>query len=94
MYNEKTDADLKMYYSIGEIADMLNVAPSCIRFWEEMFHLDIKKSKKGNRQFRPADVEVMREVHRLVKIEGYTLEGAKRKFAQKSPGWPHQSFDK
>lgn len=79
---EKTDADLKLYYSIGEIADMLNVATSCIRFWLEEFHLDIKKNKKGNRQFRHADVEVMREIHRLVKIEGYTLEGAKRKFVR------------
>ena len=42
----------KLYYSIGEVAEQFNVAPSLIRFWESEFELiQPKKNRKGNRQF-------------------------------------------
>ncbi len=47
---------LKIYYSIGEVADMFHVNASLIRFWEKEFDI-IKphKNKKGNRQFTKAE---------------------------------------
>ena len=53
---EQEKQPLKVYYSIGEVADMFGVNTSLIRFWEKEFDV-IKphKNKKGNRQFTKAD---------------------------------------
>lgn len=68
----------KIYYSIGEVADMFNVAPSLIRFWESEFELiQPKKNRKGNRQFTKEDIENVRTIYHLVKEKGFTLQGAK-----------------
>jgi DNA-binding transcriptional MerR regulator len=68
----------KIYFSIGEVADMLNVAPSLIRFWESEFDLiQPKKNRKGNRQFTREDIANVRTIYHLVKEKGFTLQGAK-----------------
>ena len=70
----------KLYYSIGEVADMFNVNASLIRFWEKEFNeIKPKKNKKGNRLFTKKDIEKLKIIYQLVKVEGYTLEGAKLK---------------
>jgi len=68
----------KIYYSIGEVAEQFNVAPSLIRFWESEFELiQPKKNRKGNRQFTKEDIENVRTIYHLVKQKGFTLQGAK-----------------
>lgn len=68
----------KLYYSIGEVAEMFNVAPSLIRFWESEFEvIQPKKNRKGNRQFTREDIENVRTIYHLVKEKGFTLQGAK-----------------
>jgi DNA-binding transcriptional MerR regulator len=68
----------KKYYSIGEVAEMLNVATSLIRFWETEFDIiKPKKNRKGNRQFTKEDIENVKLIYHLVKDRGYTLQGAK-----------------
>src|SRR6187549_2515938 len=68
----------KIYYSIGEVAEMFNVAPSLIRFWESEFELiQPKKNRKGNRQFTKEDIDSVRTIYHLVKEKGFTLQGAK-----------------
>jgi DNA-binding transcriptional MerR regulator len=81
-----TSAELtKLYYSIGEVAEMLDVNASLIRFWEKEFkQLAPKKNKKGNRKFTPEDILVLQRIYQLVKIEGLTLEGAKKALRDKS----------
>ena len=74
----------KLYYSIGEVAEMLEVPISTIRFWENEFDiLKPMKNKKGNRLFTPADIKNLKILHHLVKEEGMTLSGAKKKLAVK-----------
>jgi DNA-binding transcriptional MerR regulator len=74
----------KLYYSIGEVAEMLEVPVSTIRFWENEFDiLKPMKNKKGNRLFTPADIRNLRLLHHLVKEEGMTLAGAKKKLSEK-----------
>ncbi len=70
----------KLYYTIGEVADMFNVNTSLIRFWEKEFDI-IKphKNKKGNRLFTPADVDNFHLIFHLVKEKGMTLKGAQKK---------------
>lgn len=68
----------KLYYSIGEVADMFGVNPSLIRFWEKEFpQLHPKKNSRGNRVYSKKDIELFQNIHSLVKEKGYTLEGAK-----------------
>ncbi len=70
----------KLYYTIGEVADMFNVNTSLIRFWEKEFDI-IKphKNKKGNRLFTAADVDNFHLIFHLVKEKGMTLKGAQKK---------------
>ena len=71
---------LKLYFSIGEAAEILDVNTSLIRFWEKEFIiLKPKKNKKGNRQFTKEDIENLKMIHHLVKERGFTLQGAKEK---------------
>lgn len=68
----------KKYFSIGEVAEMLDVATSLIRFWESEFDIiKPKKNRKGNRQFTRDDIENVKLIYHLVKEKGYTLQGAK-----------------
>jgi DNA-binding transcriptional MerR regulator len=69
----------KLYYSIGEVSKLLNVNPSLLRFWEKEFQLEVsKKNKKGNRLFTVKEIEKINKIYHFVKIEGYTLDGAKK----------------
>jgi len=69
----------KLYYTIGEVADMYQVNTSLIRFWEKEFNMiQPRKNSKGNRMFTPKDIETFYKIHSLVKLQGYTLEGAKK----------------
>lgn len=73
----------KLYYSIGEVAKILNVNVSLVRFWEKEFDiLQPKKNKKGNRMFTAADFENLKLIFHLVKERGFTLEGAKNKLKE------------
>jgi DNA-binding transcriptional MerR regulator len=69
----------KLYYSIGEVSKLLDVNPSLLRFWEKEFQLEVsKKNKKGNRLFTVKEIEKINKIYHFVKVEGYTLEGAKK----------------
>ena len=68
----------KKYFTIGEVADMLSVATSLIRFWEGEFDIiKPKKNRKGNRQFTQDDIKNVKLIYHLVKEKGFTLQGAK-----------------
>ncbi|WP_084274275.1 MerR family transcriptional regulator [Crocinitomix catalasitica] len=76
----------KLYYSIGEVAKLFNVKTSHIRFWEKEFAiLKPKKNKKGNRLFTKEDIYNIEKIYQLVKIEGYTLDGAKLQLKSNTP---------
>ena len=62
-----TDKELKLYYSIAEVADMFGVNASLLRFWE------------GIRQYRKEDVETIGLIYHLVKEKGLTLPGARQR---------------
>jgi DNA-binding transcriptional MerR regulator len=74
----------KLYYSIGEVSKMLEVPVSTVRFWENEFVvLKPMKNKKGNRLFTPADIKNLKIIHHLLKEEGMTLSGVKRRLSEK-----------
>lgn len=68
----------KHYYSIGEVASMLNVNPSLLRYWETEFSIiKPRKNKKGDRFYRPEDVKTLQMIQFLLREKKFTLEGAK-----------------
>lgn len=74
----------KLYYSIGEVAELLDVNASLLRFWEKEFKFEIsKKNAKGNRLFSVKEIEKINRIYHFVKIEGYTLDGAKKALRSK-----------
>lgn len=74
----------KLYYSIGEVAAIFDVNTSLIRFWEKEFTIiQPKKNKKGNRLFTVKDIQHFNKIYQLVKMEGYTLDGAKKALKSK-----------
>lgn len=74
----------KLYYSIGEVADLFEVNASLIRFWEKEFSLlKPKKNNKGNRQFTVKDIANIEKIYILVKQRGFTLDGAKKAMRDK-----------
>ncbi len=67
----------KLFYTMGEVAEMFDVNQSLIRHWETHFkELKPKRNKKGNRLFTPKDVEYLKLIYHLVKERGMTLDGA------------------
>ena len=79
----KTPKSEKLYYSISEVAEKFNLAPSALRFWEKEFGT-IKpfKNKKGNRYYTQEDIEHIALINHLVKERGLTLKGAKAKIKE------------
>ena len=74
----------KLYYSIGEVSKILGVPVSTVRFWENEFRiLKPMKNKKGNRLFTSEDLKNLKIIHHLLKEEGMTLPGAKKKLSGK-----------
>jgi DNA-binding transcriptional MerR regulator len=68
----------KLYYSIGEVATMLGVSKSLIRYWETEFDfLSPRKNQKGDRRFTKDNIEQLLIIHHLLKERGFTIEGAK-----------------
>lgn len=67
----------KVFYSIGEVAAMLDVNASLIRFWDKEFSIiKLQKNKKGNRLFTKDDIRQLKMIYHLVKEKGMTLKGA------------------
>ena len=74
----------KKYYSIGEVAEFLNVNTSLIRFWEKEFEqIQPKKKESGTRKYTQENVKTIQYIHHLVKEKGMTLEGAKKQLLLK-----------
>ena len=68
----------KLYYTIGEVAQMFNVNTSHIRFWSKEFEvIRPATNKKGNRLYTQSDIENFKKIYHLVKEKGFTLKGAK-----------------
>ncbi|GAE22638.1 MerR family transcriptional regulator [Bacteroides pyogenes] len=82
-----TDKDLKLYYSIAEVAQMFGVNQSLLRFWEKEFpQISPKTAGRGVRQYRKEDVETIGLIYHLVKEKGMTLTGARRKLKENKEG--------
>ena len=74
----------KLFYSISETAEILGESVSLVRFWSNSFPKLIKprRNAKGNRQYTEEDIDVLKQIHYLVKDKGLTLEGAAQRLTE------------
>ena len=67
----------KRYYRISEVADIVGLPASTLRFWEKQFTvINPHRDGHGSRYYTPDDIEVIRMICYLVKQQGYKLEAA------------------
>ena len=83
----------KLYYSIGEVAEMFDVSRSLLRYWENEFSfLTPRKNRKGDRLFTKENIQQIQIIYNLVKDRGFTLEGAKQEL-KKEKGTLSEQID-
>jgi len=74
----------KLYYKIGEVAQMADVRTSVLRFWETEFEfLRPEKSTKGQRLYTRREVDLVLQVRRMLYDDKFTIEGVKRRISSK-----------
>ena len=78
----------RLFYTIGEVADMLEVNVSLVRYWSDNFSRFLKphRNAKGNRLYTQEDIDVLKQIYHLVKVGGMTLVGAKKKMTEDRRG--------
>jgi DNA-binding transcriptional MerR regulator len=75
----------RLFFRIGDVADLAGVEPYVLRFWETEFsRLSPRKTSSGQRQYRRKDVELVLEIKRLLYDEGYTIAGARKALRDRS----------
>ncbi len=75
----------KLYYRIGEVSKALSVNTSLLRYWEKEFDiLNPKKTLKGTRKYSSIDIKNLKLIYNLLKVRGFTIEGAKEKLKTES----------
>ena len=74
------DKNLKLYYSIKEVADMFGLNESTLRYWETEFPYLKPKTAGSNkvRQYSEKDIEQIKLIYHLVKVRGFKLAAAKK----------------
>lgn len=69
----------KLYYSIGEVSDIVGHEPHVLRYWEQEFDaLSPRKNRAGRRIYTEEDVALVERIRRLLKEEKYTIAGARQ----------------
>lgn len=77
------------FRTIGEVAEALGVAQHVLRFWETRFPQVQPLKRGGNRRYyRPADVALLLDIHRMLHAEGYTIKGVQKLLETRKPGTP------
>lgn len=88
-----TNKNLKLFYSIKEVAEMFSVNETLLRYWEKEFpQICPKKAGRQVRQYTQADIEQIRIVYDLVKVRGLKISAA-RELLRKNKEGTQQTLD-
>lgn len=75
----------KLYYTIGEVSELLDLEAHVLRYWESEFDvLHPRKNRAGHRAYTEEDIAVVRRIQHLLKEEKYTIAGARRVFEREA----------
>lgn len=73
----------KKYYKIKDVAELLNLSASTLRYWETEFpECKPRRSKTNIRYYRPEDIETLKIIHYLLKVKGLKIDAAKEQLHQ------------
>lgn len=73
----------KLFFKIGEVAELAGVEQHVLRYWEEEFEpLKPQKNRAGQRLYKRKDVDLVLTIKRLLYEERYTIAGAKKKLKE------------
>ena len=73
----------KIYYSIGEVSDIVELKQHVLRYWETEFStLSPSKNRAGNRVYRDKDILLVRYIKHLLYDKKFTIEGAKQRIKE------------
>jgi len=73
----------KLFFRIGEVAELLDVKTYVLRFWETEFkNIAPTKSRSGQRVYRKKDVEVLFLIKHLLYVERFSIEGARKRIRE------------
>ena len=76
----RTQLPDKLFFKIGEVADIVGVKAHALRYWETEFPaLRPKKTRGAHRQYSRRDVELAMLIRQLLHDEGYTIPGARKR---------------
>jgi DNA-binding transcriptional MerR regulator len=76
----------RIYYSISEVSKLTDIEPYVLRYWETEFEqLKPAKNRAGNRIYTNRDIKIIMMIKRLLREEGYTIEGAKKVLKNYNP---------
>lgn len=82
----------KRYYRIREVAELLGLPLSTLRFWESQFTvLSPRRNDHGTRFYTPKDIETLRMIHFLVKEKGLKLDAAQEQIRRNQSGVSRRS---
>jgi DNA-binding transcriptional MerR regulator len=88
----------KLYFKIGEVAEITGVKPYVLRYWESEFKMvSPSKSRSRQRLYRKTDVELIFRIKELLYEERYTINGARKKLKEMGYGkitQPELQFEK
>ena len=85
---QEDDLDTRPYRSISEVAELVDVKPHVLRYWETQFSmLRPRKNRAGNRMYRPDEVRMLLRIKELLYQRRFTIAGARRRLleARKEP---------
>lgn len=81
------DNSRKLYYSIKEVAQMIGVSESLLRYWETEFpHLRPKTTGNRVRQYTVKDIEHIKIIYNLVKVRGFKIAAARKMLQENRNG--------
>ena len=85
--SETGGKNLKIYYSIKEVAAMFDVKESLLRYWETQFpHLKPKTTGNKVRQYTEKDIEQIKLIYNLVKVRGFKIASARKMLNENRDG--------
>jgi DNA-binding transcriptional MerR regulator len=81
--SEERELPVKLYYRIGEVAEIVGVEPHVLRYWETEFRsIRPQKSRKGQRIYSRRDVDKLLKVKDLLYTHGFTIAGARKRLRE------------
>jgi DNA-binding transcriptional MerR regulator len=79
----RTQLPDKLFFKIGEVAEIVGVKPHALRYWESEFPaLRPKKTRGAHRQYSRRDVELAMLIRQLLHDEGFTIPGARKRIRE------------